>query len=151
MAVSAGGRGAPRGLQVAARGLSRRQAAAAAAVRREAGEGVASGVGQLAGMAAAAAAAAADPAVQAAFLRAGGRPLDVGGAQQVQVALAFQYFGTVARGEVLHGGAAPGDDGFEGGGPQHRLLYVLEPGYTTSDECRGDKERFKVYLDSSAR
>lgn len=72
------------------------------------------------------AAAVAGPAVQAAFLGAGWRHLSVGGAEQVQVVLAFWCVGTVARGEVLHGSTALGNDGFEGSGPQHCFLHVLD-------------------------
>lgn len=79
------------GLQVACSGLSRRlTVAGGVAVRWKAGEGVASGVGQLTGLVAAASAVPV-PAVQAAFLRGGGggRHVSVGGAEQVQVVLAF--------------------------------------------------------------
>lgn len=111
---------------MASRGLYRPLDVGGAAVRREAGEGAAFAVGQLAGLTTAAATATVSgPAVQTALVRAGRRRLPVGGAEQVQAVLAVRCVDTVARREVLHGGPAPGKDGFEGGGPQHALLHVL--------------------------
>lgn len=49
----------------------------------------------------------------------------MGGAEQVQVVLAFWRIGTMARREILHRGAALGNDGFEGSGPQHCFLHIL--------------------------
>lgn len=63
----------------------------------------------------------------------------MGGAEQVQVVLAFRGTGTVARGEILHGGAALGNDRFEGSGPQHCLLHVLVEYKTAkSEEAKSD-------------
>lgn len=125
VSVSADGRSALHGLQVADGGLSGCLGVAGGAVRWEAGERGAFRVRHLTGLAAAAAAASGS-AVQIAFVVGGGGHLSVGGAEQVQVVLAFRCVGTVARGEVLHRCAVLRNDRFEGSGPQHCFLHVLE-------------------------
>lgn len=148
VSVSADRRSALHGFQVAGRGLSWSLSVAGAAVRWQAGEGVASRVGQLTRLVASSGAVT-DPAVQAAFLRGGGgRHLSVGGAEQVQVVLAFWYIGTVARGEVLHGGTALGNDGFEGSGPQYCFLHVLEKECKMGWVRQVSKDLQKVLLNS---
>lgn len=139
------------GLQVASRGLCWGQAVASTAVRRQAGEGVAARVRQRAGLAAASTAIT-SPTVRAAFLRTRRRYIPVCGAKQVQIVLAFWCVGTMARGEVLHGGTALGNDRFEGSWPQHCFLHVLDEKTEdrTNSERQASKDCQQVYLNSSA-
>lgn len=76
----------------------------------------------------------------------------MGGAEQVQVVLAFRGTGTVARGEILHGGAALGNDRFEGSGPQHCFLHVLiEYKTAKSEESEESKSDNLMNLNLSNR